>query len=504
MKPEIIRNGFSKNVTLINPPWHSEYPSLPGDQGLSQTIGLGYLGAVLETAGHKVKIIDALSEGINCTVPLVVRGRKIYRKGLSYKDIIERIDAKTDLIGITVPFTTMATIARELSLEIKRYFPGIPVIAGGVYPSTLPEKALFEGIDYAVVGEGEIPLTEFAADVPPEEIKGLFFKKNGQLIGSGRSEIVTDLDSLPFPARHLLPMEDYVKWSPRGKTNKRTASIVTSRGCPFDCNFCSVHAMIGYKWRGRSPENVLSEIKQLIHEYGVEHIEFEDDNLTLNPERAEKIFEGLSEMDGNITWSTPNGVRLDTLTYSLLKKMKDSGCSLLTLAVESGDPTILKAMNKRLSLERVEEVVGWCNEIGIPTFAFFMLGYPGETRESFEKTLAFAEKLKKMGLERYGVAITKAYPGTKLGKICQEKGWLVDKNLDSTLILGDYVSIITDDFDEKEIKRRLNVFRSRLSTQEYLEKKVAENIFLRWLNKTIPEPVQNLLRRPIRSLLKRL
>jgi radical SAM superfamily enzyme YgiQ (UPF0313 family) len=209
-------------------------------------------------------------------------------------------------------------------------------------------------------------------------------------------------------------------------------------------------------------------------------------------------------MDGNITWSTPNGVRLDTLTYSLLKKMKDSGCSLLTLAVESGDPAILKAMNKRLSLDRVEEVVRWCTEIGIPTFAFIMLGYPGETNESFKKTLAFAEKLKKMGMKNFGVSITKAYPGTKLGKLCQEKGWLVDKDVDSTLILGEYVSIITEDFDEKEIKQRLKIFRRRLSTQEYLEKKVAENKFLSWLNRTIPEAVQNLLRVPIRSLLKRL
>lgn len=463
---------------------------------------MGYLGAALEAAGHKVKIIDALSEGINYTVPLVVRGRKIFRKGLSYKDIVERIDEKTDVIGITVPFTTMATIAKELSLEIKKHLPAVPVIAGGVYPSTLPEKALSVGFDYVVVGEGEKPLREFVANVPPEKIKGLFFMKNGQLMGGGQSDVIMDLDSLPFPARHLLPMEDYVKWSPRGKTNKRTASIITSRGCPFNCNFCSVHPVAGYKWRARSPENVLSEIKKLISEYGIEHIEFEDDNLTLNPVRAVKIFEGLCEINGNITWSTPNGVRLDTLNYSLLKKMKDSGCSLLTLAVESGDPAILKAMNKRLNVERIEEVVSWCAEIGIPTFCFFMLGYPGETKGSFKKTLNFAEKLKKMGAEHYSISITKAYPGTELGKICQEKGWLADKDLDSTLILGEYVNIITEDFDEKEIKRRLKIFRRRLSTQEYLENKFAENIFLSWLNRTIPEPIQDLLRRPIRTLVK--
>lgn len=465
---------------------------------------MGYLGAVLEAEGHKVEIIDALSEGIDYAIPVLINGERIYRKGLRYENIAERIDAKTDLIGITVPFTTMATIAKELSSEIKRYFPKIPVIAGGVYPSTLPEKALSVGFDYVVVGEGEKPLTEFAANVPPEEIKGLFFMKNGQLMGSGQSDVVMDLDSLPFPARHLLPMKDYVKWSPRGKKNKRTASILTSRGCPFNCNFCSVHPVAGYKWRARSPENVLAEVKQLISEYGVKHIEFEDDNLTLNPARAEKIFAGLSEINGDITWFTPNGVRLDTLNYSLLKKMKDSGCSLLTLAVESGDPAILKAMNKKLSIEKIEEVVNWCVEIGIPTFCFFMLGYPGETRESFQKTLNFAEKLKKMGAEQYGVSITKAYPGTKLGKMCQERGWLVDKDLDNTLILGEYVSIITDDFDEREIEQRLNIFRRRISTQQYIEKRVAENKFFAWLNRVIPESIQNLLRTPFRTLLRRL
>lgn len=504
MKSEKVRSVISKRITLINPPWYYENSSIPGDQGLSQNIGLGYLAGVLEAAGHKVEIIDALSEGIDCTIPVEVGGKRIYRKGLSYENIVERIDAKTDLIGITVPFTTMAAVARELSLEIKRRFPDIPLIAGGVYPSTLPAKALCGGIGYVVVGEGEIPLAQFAADVPPEKIKGMFFEKNGQLIANGQAETIDDLDSLPFPARHLLPMGRYINYSPRGRTSKRTASIITSRGCPFNCNFCSVHPVAGYKWRPRSPGNVLAEIRHLMSQYGIEHIEFEDDNLTMDPVRAEKIFEGLCEIKGNITWSTPNGVRLDTLTYPLLKRMKDSGCSLLTLAVESGDPVILKAMNKRLSLERVEEVVIWCAELGIPTFCFFMLGYPGETRASFNKTLAFAEKLKKLGAEHYGISITRAYPGTKLGKLCQEEGWLADKDLDSTLILGDYVSIITDDFDEKEIRRRLKMFRSRLSTQEYLERKVAENRFLSWLNRTVPEPIQNLLRIPIRSMLKRL
>jgi magnesium-protoporphyrin IX monomethyl ester (oxidative) cyclase len=310
---------------------------------------------------------------------------------------------------------------------------------------------LDENVDYVVRGEGEIPLQELAAGEDPHTIKGLVFREGGRIFDNGRAQAIEDLDQIPFPFRpgHLL--EEYLHSSPRGQHAKQTLSLITSRGCPYDCTFCSVHPVSGYRWRKRSAQNVLEEISYYVERHNVNHLEFEDDNLTLDNQRAGQIFDGISGLNKKITWSANNGLRVDTLSAPLLKKMKDSGCQQVALAVESGSQEVLGLMQKKLSLEKVEEVVQSCSELKISTLAFFLVGYPGETDETFAATVKYIKKLKKLGLRGIGAMIVNAYPGTKLYDYCNSNGYLTCGIKEHIFNDADYVSVVTPDFDSRQV-----------------------------------------------------
>lgn len=450
-------NQMSRKIVLISPPWFFKERV----EFLSQNLAVGYLAGWLEKHGHQVSIIDALVEGADRLVEVDTDQGVINRAGLEYEAISGRIPKDTGIIGITAPFTNHAIIVRELSAILKRDHPDATIVLGGIYPSTLPKKALTEGVDYVVKGEGEIPLERLAKGDDPRDTKGVWFRDNsGVVVDGGTADMVEDLDNIPHPARHLLPMEKYFRLSGRGRVGERAATVFTTRGCPFDCTFCSIHPVYGRKWRARSPENVLDEIRQLKENYSIEHIEFEDDNLTLDIRRAEAIFDGMLGM--GLKWSCSNGLRVDKLDERLLVKMKDAGCAALHLAIEHGDPEMLKIMDKKLSLSKIKEVTDICFRLGIPTVGFFIFCHPGETRKRFNRGLKFAKYLKKRGMSGVGVHLAQAYPGTRLFKMCEENGWLVHKDTEDRLHFPGDIYIETPDFDAEEVERRLRVAKTAL------------------------------------------
>lgn len=443
------------DVVLLNPPRYEK----EHDHFLAQNLGLGYLGAVLENEGYRVEIIDALALGWRCRSATGYPGVSIH--GLSAEEIIERIPLSARYLGITVPFVNSMQLVTWLAVEIKKQRRTLTIVVGGISPSIDPGYALeCSGIDYVIRGPGEKALSALVSGQDPRCIPGVVSRE----FDNGRAEGVDNLDSLPLPARHLLPMDLYLKQSGRGRRDLRTVSVLTSRGCPFHCGFCSIQHIYGHRWQGRSAENVLQEIRFCIETYGAQHIEFEDDNLTLDRSRAEAICDGLIRMGHRITWSTPNGTRIDTLDKGLLVKMKESGCATLFLSIESGDPAILKRMNKKLDLRKVEEVVRICGQLGINTSGIFIVGYPGETKASFQRTVATIRRLRRLGLVGVGASIAKAYPGTELRRFCEKEGVLVDKDrYYKTLALGEYVDIETPDFSVADVSRRLHYIRRDLN-----------------------------------------
>jgi radical SAM superfamily enzyme YgiQ (UPF0313 family) len=447
-------------IVLINPPFL--FP-VKNEIVHSHCLGLRYISSYLKAKGtHQVEFIDALIEGFE-NVREYANG---YIAGLEIKDIVNRIPDDTELIGLSVPFSQLAPVAHALADEVKRRIPNAILTMGGIYPSTQPGLALTSSADLIIVGEGEEAFLQIAEGKTAREIRGVWAREwapQDQLFLP--TEGIEDLDLFPFPDYSIPGIERYFTLSPRMFRDRRTASMITSRGCPFHCEFCSIHPVYGRQWRFRSAGNVLEEITYLVKKMGVTALEFEDDNLTLQRKRTAEILEGmirLNEEGHNLGWRTPNGVRIDTLDKEIRRLIKRSRCEQIVLALEHGDQEMLRIMDKRLDLDKAFEVIKGLVREGVPFIGLFVIvGYPGETRERYLKSLKYLKKIKALGGNiLVCVNIAQPYPGTRLLKQCLEKGYIRNTHIDNFLMRKDmmgtgyHVSITTPDFDEAEVLRR--------------------------------------------------
>jgi len=300
---------------------------------------------------------------------------------------------------------------KELTAKLKK--EGLRVVLGGAHPSALPEETLRDtGADFAVVGEGEETLLELVdaleRKTKTEEMPGL------AAIGSAfkKRAFIPSLDSIPFPDwRQIDPRK--CKKAPHGAVVKNfpVAPVTTSRGCPYVCKFCASPHLWSRIIRFRSPENVVDEIEYLVRDFGVREIHFEDDNLTLRKDHIEKICELILKRNLRISWATPNGVRVDSLTKDLVRLMKKSGCYFIVFGIESANQRILDNIDKKIDLETVERAVRLANSEGIITQGFFIFGLPGETEDTIQETIDFARTTP---LDRAQFLLLDVLPGSQL------------------------------------------------------------------------------------------
>jgi len=385
-------------------------------------LGLLYLASVLQKEGHYVEILDCIVENWRT----IVRRKKFVHIGIDWKEIERRVRASNpDMVGISCLFTCQLDNALTIAKIVKETI-NVPVVMGGSHPSALPKETLQnKNVDYVIIGEGENSFAQLIKGEPVSLIDGIGYRVREEIRVNPKRRYIENLDELPFPARHLVPMKEYFRANmTHASYSKRqpATSIITSRGCPKKCVFCSIHTIWGYEWRARSPKNVVDEIETLIQNYGMQEIHFEDDNLTLNGTRMKEICLEILKRKIDISWTTPNGVAIETLTPELLALMKKSGCYALSLGIESGNEYILNSvMKKGLKLETVERVIKWAKEAEIETYGFFVLGVPTETRETIEDTIRFAKKL---DLDLASFFVATPYPGTDLYEVCREKGYL--------------------------------------------------------------------------------
>jgi len=444
-----------KKVLLFIPPAFTFKDYL--DVNPLPPLGLGYLGAVLENTGIEVKVVDCLMEGWNNRVEVA---ENIIRVGLPFNQIEDIIRGYgPDIVGVNNMFTKQRDNACKIYDLAKRVDRSIITIGGGAHPTVLPELVLAdENVDFVVLGEGEdtiiglVSVIEGKSDI--STLDGVGYKENGQIKIMPRTKFIADLDRLPFPARHLLNVEKYfgLKASHGTRRRERFSPIVTSRGCPAKCTFCSAHKAWGRKFRQRSPENVVAEMKHIKEKYGIEEIMFEDDNLTLNIKRAEKIFDLMVEEKLNFVWDTPNGVAAFALNENLISKIKESGCYKLNLAVETGNQYVMdNIIKKPLKIERAKQLIRYAQGIGLDVGIFLIMGMPGETKEQMWESFYLCKELE---VSTPFVSIATPYPGSELYDICQENNYIPDDfHLDDLFIRSFCIS--TNDWTGEELKKIL-------------------------------------------------
>ncbi len=393
------------DILLIYPPyeWVRKNPPL----------GLAYIASHMEKFGYKIKIVDMAALEMNLEV---------------LKNEITRIKPK--IVGIssmTPQFSSAVTISQIIKCVDRK----IPVVVGGPHVSAVSEQVLKEvkGIDFIVIGEGEITFAElskkiFKNDKNFSDIDGLAWRSNGSAVRNKTRAYIEDLDSQPFPAWHLLPVKKYSPSAVGGDVSKQVFTLLSSRGCPFQCIFCDSNTIFGRKFRGRTAESIYQEIVYLMKTFDATQFDFVDDTITINKNRLEKLCDLMLENNLNITWMCNS--RVDTITYELLKKMKEAGCKRLDFGVESGDPKIRKILKKNITTEQIINAHKWAKQLGMITTSFFLVGSPGEDFESIKMTVDFIEKIES---DAPGISVVTPFPGTELYRMAKENGWLVEEDV---------------------------------------------------------------------------
>ncbi|WP_321504057.1 B12-binding domain-containing radical SAM protein [uncultured Methanoregula sp.] len=382
-------------IALLFPLWTEEYGNISHfakKAGHFPPLNLAFLAAYAERKGHTVIIIDGEVEG------------------LSINAMVERVqNFNPDLIGITAT-TPFYHIAVELGNALKKVI-NAPICIGGPHITILKEKSFEKSFDYAFINEADNSWNEFLDKFEKngniEDVKGLLLRKENEVIFTGAPTPCKDVNKIVIPARHLLKNELYNLGTIKGL--KKFTTIMTVRGCPFNCIFCSTK-VFGKDIRRRSPELVIREIKECIDKFGIEHFMFLDDTLTLHRQHIMDICDLIIKENLNITFE--GSTRANLVDEELIKKMTDAGLIRLSFGLESVDETIRETMKKMVPLESYIVANKLTNKFGIETLNSCMIGLPGESYETVKKTLAFLRRSKE--IKQANISIAVPYPGTEL------------------------------------------------------------------------------------------
>jgi anaerobic magnesium-protoporphyrin IX monomethyl ester cyclase len=420
------------DLLLINP--FDENAVKNGLGVVSPPLNLMYIGGALEEASYIVNIMDDDFEQ------------------LGYNKICKILsEEEPQLVGIT---TTSSTIknALEYAKLVKKILPHSLTVIGGPHPTFMPVDILktCPELDVVVIGEGEKTMVELASlsldknNGQFNDVNGIAYRDNGNIKINPPRELIKDLDSIPFPARHLVPFESY------GTTRGKSSDMITSRGCVYNCSYCSSSRIMGNKFRTRTPGNVVDEIEFLIDEYKLENIAFMDDNFMLNKRRANEIADEIKNRGLDIGFVASS--RVDMVNKDLLKKLKGAGLTTIYYGIESGSQRILDMMKKGITLKQAEIAVKSAKNVGVEVLTSFILGFPGETRKEMDKTIDFSIKL---NADYSQFSILTPFPGTPIYHELKEKKLLDTENWKKYTVLKPVIKYEELGLTKQLVERKL-------------------------------------------------
>lgn len=384
----------STRVLFINSPY-------PFDEHPTPPLSLSYLGAVLLREGIEVEVLDLLMSHYSAS--------KVKQKLKEYRP---------QVVGTSCATMSYTTASRVLKV-CKGFDPGVVTVIGGPHVSFTAEETLERApwIDIVVRGEGEETLVALIRALEGRAnlrgVEGIAFREDGAIVLSEPRPPIEDLNALPLPARHLLPLSKY-------RALGVPAVMLSSRGCPFRCIFCSAPKMFGRRVRFRDPKLVVDEIEMLHKELGFKEIHFVDDTFTLNPRHAKAICNEIMARNLHIDWHAYS--RVDTIDQDLLRLMRKAGCYYICFGIESGSQQVLDTIKKGITLEEAKKVVRLAAEAGMGMLLSFILGLPGETPETARQTVALAKEFRDKYGAKYGFHLLAPLPGTEMREKADEYG----------------------------------------------------------------------------------
>jgi anaerobic magnesium-protoporphyrin IX monomethyl ester cyclase len=383
-------------ILLLSPPTDSAIKSIIGVTG--PPLGLAYLASMAREQGDEVSIIDSIAMDYSFDQ---IRGE------------IKRRDP--DLIGLTST-TSMIPDAYKVARIAKEYNTDIRIAIGGPHATFTQEMTLKESpdIDYVVAGEGETVFSNLLLSLKGKkdirDVRGIAYRNSERIVVAPPEALIKDVDTIPLPSIDLLPMDKYVA------DNKRFGTLMTSRGCPYNCIFCSSSLQFGKIWRGHSTKRVMIELRRLVNDYGLHEIEFLDDTFTLNMKRAVEIANKIKEEKLDIRWS--GSARVNLFNDEIANAMKTAGAHTIYFGIESGNQKTLDFIGKGISLQQAIDSVNKGNAAGLNTLGSFIIGFPDDTTDEIKNTIKFSKKVN-VRLAQFTIATP--YPGTRLWDLAKSR-----------------------------------------------------------------------------------
>jgi len=424
-------------ITLINP------PSIKSLSGLNihtpnPPLGLAYIAAAIKQSGRELTVIDATGEALDVVKPYPERD-DLMIQGLDPGDIVSRIPADTEIIGLTTTFSSNWPLSRIVLDHIRERFDHVLIVAGGEHMTAIPKHVLtYSQADVVVLGEGEetflnlIDVYQNKGDIA--NVAGLAFFREGEFITTGLSPRKKNLDDLPIPDWDSFPISEYID---RAQTNGinlgRSMPILMTRGCPYRCTFCSSPNMWTTRYVPREPKTIIDEMELYAKKYNVTNFDSQDLTAIVKRSWAIQFCQELIDRDLNITWQMPTGTRSEVFDDEVSELLYRSGCRLLSFAPESGDTEILRTVKKQIDLESLKRAVKIALRHGFVVSCFFVIGFPNDTRKSLRESMKLLRKLAFLGVHDVTVSKFVPYPGSPLFKEMQQANKI---ELDDTFFIS--------------------------------------------------------------------
>ena len=432
-------------------------------------IAFAYLSAYIRAKGYDFAMVDGVAEGLNRVWPLEQFPSHVCQ-GLTFEEIIARIPAQTTVIAFSGMFSGEWPAAKLLLLAIREAFPGATIITGGEHVSALPEYCLGDcpAIDVCVRGEGEHTLYELLecieGDQGFDEVNGVsYLDADGQYVENGGLTRIREVDDIPWP---YWPDGYLEKFWATGKSfgvmTERDMPMMISRGCPYQCAFCSNPNMWTTRYILRDVEDVIAELKTHIEKYDITAVQLYDLTAITKKRWIMEFGKRLQEEGISVKWSLPSGTRSEALDEDTLGMLRDINCNYLVYAPESGSKRTLERIKKRIDLDKLTDSIMTAVKLGLVARANLMIGLPGETRKDIFQTMAYGLKLAWRGIDEISMQLFCAYPGTELFRqLVAEKRLDVSEAyfLSLTSIYGDYVSMNHLATNRKVGPRELSIYR---------------------------------------------